>query len=263
MNILIIGDVFGKPGRDFLSAHLRAIQNKYDIDFTIANGENISNGNHVSKKDFLFLKSLNIDVVTSGNHIFQKKETLEFINEYPTLLRPLNMYSNLPGKGYIVVNKKNKNILIVNLMGKVFMPHVNNFYEPFKKLLKQFKNLKIDISIVDFHGEATAEKRAFASCYDGKLTCVFGTHTHVQTADNQILEKGSAFISDVGMTGSYNSIIGADFKAVIYKEKTNLRAHFKPSKNKAQFNACVLNVDDKTNKAISLERIYIVPIKNN
>ena len=262
MNFLLIGDIFAKPGRKFLEENLAKIQKQYQVDFTIANGENITHGNHISKNHFLFLKSLNVDVVTSGNHIFDHKSTLEFINQYPTLLRPLNMYHNLPGKGYVVVTKNNKKILVTNIIGKAFMPHANNFYRPFTKLLKQFKNQKIDIHIVDFHGEATAEKKAFAYNFDGQVTCVFGTHTHVQTADNQILAGGSAYITDLGMTGSYHSIIGANPKEVIYKEKTNLRTRFVPSNKKAQFNACLLQVDEITNKAVALTRIYLVPKEN-
>lgn len=254
MKFLLIGDIYGKLGREYLSNHLQKIVLENNIDVIIANGENISHGSSITEKHYNFLKNLGIDVITTGNHIFHKNEVINYIDNKKDLLRPINMNSFLPGNGFYLFKKNNKKIMVTNIMGKSFMDHVNNPYESFDKVLN--KNL-FDIHIVDFHAEATAEKRAFALNYDGKITCLFGTHTHVQTADNRILPNGTAFISDVGMTGPYDSVVGADPKAIIEREKTGLRIPFKPvTTGIQQFCGAVLEVDDKTNKAIKLERIF-------
>ncbi len=256
MKFLLIGDIFGEPGRKCLEQKLKNIILEYDIDFVIANGENISHGSSIIKKHYDFLKKINVNVITSGNHIFRKPEVEKYIDNVPDLLRPINMNSYCPGKGTILVKHNNKKIRITNIMGKSFMDHVNNPFEIFDEVLKYDKS---DIHIVDMHAETTAEKKAFAWNYDGKITCLVGTHTHVQTSDSRILPKGTAFISDLGMTGVYDSILGASPEEVIKKEKTGLRSIFKPAIGEAQFSGAILLVDDKTNKAVSLESIFIVP----
>ncbi|AUB31924.1 TIGR00282 family metallophosphoesterase [Spiroplasma floricola] len=253
MNFLIIGDVYSKSGRDILEKHLKSIVKKNSIDFIVVNGENISHGKGINKNHYDFLKKLGVDVITTGNHVFKVKETLEYINEVNDLLRPANMNSYNLGIGTNQYNWKNKKIRITNLMGKSFMEHVNNPYEIMDKIIE---NDDSDIHIVDFHAETSAEKIAFAWNYDGIITALVGTHTHVQTADERILPKGTAFITDLGMTGPINSIIGANPEEVIHKEKTGLPVKFKPSENQGLLCGVILSINDK-NKAISIERLQI------
>lgn len=257
MNILLIGDIYGETGREMLKKHLNSIKEKYNIELTIVNGENVTHGKSILKHHYEQLKALGVDVITSGNHIFKRSDVLNYINKTPDLLKPLNMSHHTPGNGSIVVNRRNKKIRVTNIMGRTFMDiMVNNPYDAIDQLLKDDES---DIHIVDMHAEATAEKIAFAWNYDGKLTCLVGTHTHVQTADNRILPKGTAFISDLGMTGPHYSIIGASAEEVIWKEKTGLLSKFTPAKGEGQLSGAVLKIDDKTNKAIELERILIYP----
>ncbi|QGS52208.1 TIGR00282 family metallophosphoesterase [Spiroplasma tabanidicola] len=253
MNILIIGDIYSKSGRDVLKKHLNNIVAKNNIDFVVANAENISHGKGINKNHYNFLKQLKVDVITSGNHIFKVKETQEFIIETNDLLRPLNMYESLPGKGTVLFEKNGFKIRITNLLGTTFMDHANS---PFEVLDKLLENDNSDIHIVDFHAEASAEKIAFAWNYDGKISALVGTHTHVQTADERILPKGTAFITDIGMTGPINSIIGANPDEVIYKEKTGLPTKFIPSENAGKLQAVIIRFENK--KAKSIERIQVI-----
>ncbi|ASP27972.1 putative metallophosphatase [Spiroplasma corruscae] len=251
MNILFIGDVFSSSGREIINLKLKDLVKKYKVDFIIANGENISHGKGINNNHYNFLKEQGINVITSGNHIFRQKDTCNFINEVDDLLRPHNMSSYLPGKGSYLYNCNNKKIRVTNLMGRMFMDPVNNPYESLDSILE---NDNSDIHIVDFHAEATAEKAAFAFNYDGKITALLGTHTHVQTADEQILEKGTAFITDVGMTGPLNSIIGVNPDEVILKEKTGLQAKFIPSSNSGQLCGVLLKISSN-NKVEEIIRI--------
>ncbi|WP_342258906.1 TIGR00282 family metallophosphoesterase [Spiroplasma endosymbiont of Dioctria linearis] len=253
MNFLVVGDVYSKSGRDVLEKHLSSIVQKNKIDFIIVNGENISHGKGINKNHYDFLKKLKVNVITSGNHIFKVKETFDFINNVDDLLRPANMNSFNLGVGTNQYNFRNLKIRVTNMMGKSFMEHVNNPYEIMDKIIK---NNTADIHIVDFHAEASAEKLAFAWNYDGILTAVIGTHTHVQTADERLLPKGTAFITDVGMTGPINSIIGANPEEVIFKEKTGLPSKFTPSENPGLLCAVIIKLDSK-NKAKSIERIQL------
>ncbi|WP_339020543.1 TIGR00282 family metallophosphoesterase [Spiroplasma endosymbiont of Atherix ibis] len=253
MNFLIIGDVYSKSGRDILEKHLKSIVKKNNINFIVVNGENISHGKGINKNHYEFLKKLGVDVITTGNHVFKIRETLEYINEVNDLLRPANMNSFNLGVGTNQYSWKNKKIRITNLTGKSFMEHVNNPYEVMNKIIEKDNS---DIHIVDFHAETSAEKIAFAWNYDGIITALVGTHTHVQTADERILPKGTAFITDLGMTGPINSIIGANPEEVIYKEKTGLPVKFKPSENQGILCGVILSVNNE-NKAISIERLQI------
>ncbi|AKU79446.1 TIGR00282 family metallophosphoesterase [Spiroplasma turonicum] len=254
MNILFIGDVFSLPGREVIEKNIDSIIKSYDISFVIANGENISHGKGINKKHYEFLKNNKVNVITSGNHIFKQKETLEYIKTTNDLLRPANMHSDLPGLGTIKLSINNKSIRVTNLMGRVFMDLVDNPYVVFEKILE---NDDSDIHIVDFHAEASAEKAAFAYNYDGKISALLGTHTHVQTADEQILPLGTAFITDVGMTGPINSIIGVNPSEVINKEKTGLPTKFIPSTNDGKLCGVVLSFDDITNKVLRIKRLQV------
>ncbi|QHX36899.1 TIGR00282 family metallophosphoesterase [Spiroplasma sp. BIUS-1] len=254
MNFLIIGDIYSKSGRDVIEKNLDKVVKENNIDFIIANGENISHGKGINKNHYDFLKNKGVNVITSGNHIFKVKETFEFIEQVDDLLRPANMNSYNIGLGTNVYNFKDKKIRVTNLMGKSFMEHVNNPYEVMDKIME---NDNSDIHIVDFHAEASAEKLAFAWNYDGKITALVGTHTHVQTADERILPKGTAFITDLGMTGPINSIIGANPDEVIFKEKTGLPTKFKPSENPGILCAVVVCLDNENN-CKKIKRIQVI-----
>ncbi|EXU60458.1 TIGR00282 family metallophosphoesterase [Mycoplasma mycoides] len=255
MKVLMIGDVYAKPGREMLEKHLKNIVDQNQIDFIVVNGENTTHGKSICKKHYDFYKSLNVDVITSGNHIFKNAEVLEYIKTTNDLLKPLNMSKHTPGNGYVIVNKNKKKIAVVSLMGQSFMDTVNNPYDALDEFLKT--NTDFDILLVDFHAESTAEKIAFAFNYDGIITAFVGTHTHVMTADERLLPNKTAFISDIGMTGVIDSIIGVEVNDVIKRAKTGLPVKFNIATGKCWLNAVVIEIDDKTNKATSIKRLTI------
>ncbi|ASZ08995.1 TIGR00282 family metallophosphoesterase [Mesoplasma chauliocola] len=254
MRILMIGDIFAKPGRDAFKKHIAKLIESKKIDFVVVNGENTTHGKSISKEHYNFYKQNSVDVITSGNHIFKNPEVLQYISQTPDLLKPMNMYKT-PGNGYVIVQKNNKKICVLNLMGNNFMDPSNSVYES----MEDFLNLKLnyDILLVDFHAETTAEKIAFALNYDGIITGFVGTHTHVQTADERILPKGTAFITDLGMSGVIDSVIGIEPSDAIYKQKTGLIKRFQPANGIAKLNGVIIEINENTNKAISIERISI------
>ena len=259
MNILIIGDVYGDVGKEMISLHLNTIRKDYEIDFLIVNGENISKGKGMSFQDYNFLKEYNTDVITMGNHIWFRNDILRYIERQKEVLKPLNLSRYTPGEGTVLLKKNGLKIRVTSIIGRVFMfDFANNQFEAMDDLLKEDES---DIHIVDFHGEATSEKIGFAKNYDGALTAVYGTHTHVQTSDSRFFPKGTAFISDVGMTGPFDGIIGADHEAVLHRMKTNMPARFVQSDSEGQFNAWVLEIDEAKKKVIKHHTITINPQK--
>jgi hypothetical protein len=270
MKVLAIGDVFGKTGRQIIKNYLPELKEKYQIDFVVANVENATHGKGISKKHYEELKftkskegqekKILIDVMTSGNHIFHQEETQKFIGALPDLdlLRPLNSSPFHPGPGTIQVNIKNKKIRVTNLIGVTFMPPAENPYFILEKLLEDDDS---DIHLVDFHAEATAEKIAFAYYFDnkfpGKITAMWGTHTHVQTADERILPSHkTAFITDLGMTGPTRGIIGAQPEGIIQRTKYGLPTRILPHEDNGQFNGVIWEIDDISNEVIKIERIF-------
>ncbi|HXN54496.1 MAG TPA: TIGR00282 family metallophosphoesterase [Mycoplasmatales bacterium] len=253
IKILAIGDVFGEVGKKILVNYLSKIKIKYFVDFTIANVENSSkSGKSITEKDFHLFKSLGIDVMTSGNHIFSLEETRNYIQKYPELLRPLNSNPYHPGNGTYLTSVKGKTIRVTNLIGNAFMPTSEN---PYFALEKVFNEEESEIHIVDFHAEATAEKRALSWYFDGKLTAFYGTHTHVQTADERILPNGTAFITDIGMTGPKEGIIGAKPEAIIKRGKFGFNSKMEPNYDSGQFNGIVISIEEKGNKVLLIERL--------
>ncbi|TDT69166.1 hypothetical protein EV215_1508 [Hypnocyclicus thermotrophus] len=215
MKILIIGDIIGKPGRKILYEFLERKKEEYD--FIIVNGENSAAGFGITTKIADEFFEYGIDVITSGNHIWDKKEIYKYLDENNALLRPLNYPKSVPGSGYIIKESKNgEKIAVVNLQGRVFMPLVDSPFEVIENILNEIKK-ETDIIIVDFHAEATSEKVALGWFLDGKVKAIYGTHTHIQTADNRILSEGTAYITDIGMTGSHDSIIGMTIESVLPK----------------------------------------------
>ncbi|AXK51333.1 TIGR00282 family metallophosphoesterase [Spiroplasma alleghenense] len=254
MKILMIGDIYASKGREMIAKYLFKFKQSNNIDLVIGNGENVTHGKSISEKHFNELINNGIDVITSGNHIFKNSEVLDYIEHTPRLLKPLNINPYTPGSGSIVLECLGKKVRITNLIGRSFMEPAENPYMSFDELLKNQE--KCDIHLVDFHGEASAEKMAFAWNYDGIITALVGTHTHVQTADETILPKGTGYITDLGMTGPVNSIIGVEPEAVIHKEKTGLPTRFNPANGLGQFCGIIININDE-NQVTSLNRVFV------
>uniref|UniRef100_A0A7C5V116 TIGR00282 family metallophosphoesterase n=1 Tax=Caldicellulosiruptor owensensis TaxID=55205 RepID=A0A7C5V116_9FIRM len=253
MRFLAIGDVVGKPGRNILKNTLSKLKENYRVDVVIANCENAAGGNGLTKKVADELFSIGIDVMTMGNHVWANKEIFSFIENETRIIRPANYpEGTTPGRGYNVFEKNNIKFAIINLCGRVFMENLDC---PFRKIDEILKKIDCRIIIVDLHAEATSEKIALGFYVDGRVSCVYGTHTHVQTADEKILPNGTAYITDIGMTGPYDSVLGVDKDIVIQKFTTLLPVRFEVAKGKAQFNGIVFEVDNNTGKAVSIERI--------
>lgn len=253
----MIGDIVGRPGRTFLRMKLPSLKKQYNIDYVIANGENAAGGNGITKKIFDELLISGVDFFTMGNHIWDNKDIFNFIHEETNMVRPANYPPETPGKGYAVVNIKNDlTIGILNLSGRTFMPSLDCPFRTADFIIEKLKK-ETDIIIVDFHAETTSEKMAMGYYLDGRATVVFGTHTHVQTADERILPKGTAYITDIGMTGPYDSILGVDKDRVIKKFLTQMPVRFEIAKGPSQINAIAVNIDEKTGYAKSIERINI------
>lgn len=254
MKILAVGDIVGSAGINELKLKLKEIKEKENIDFVIVNGENSAEGMGITEKNFNDIISQEVDVVTMGNHTWGKKDIFKFIDN-PKIIRPANYPEGVVGKGYNIYKCKDKKIAVINLIGRV---DINILTEnPFlisKKIIEKIQN-QVDIIIVDFHAEATAEKIALGYYLDGKATAIFGTHTHVQTADEKILPNGTAYITDIGMTGPEHSVIGMDIKASIKRFETTLPERYKIAEGECIFNGVIFEIDDKTSKVIGIKRI--------
>ncbi len=251
MRILCIGDIIGRTGRNALKHFLPNVIKEEKIDFIVANGENAAGGFGLTKKVFKELKNLEIDVITSGNHIWDKKEVTEFIDKEETLLRPAN-YPKAPGRGYGIFKKNDKSIAVINLMGRVFMGIPLDC--PFKKFDEIYEKIKdsVDFIIVDFHGDATSEKQAFGFYVDGRADLVFGTHSHVQTSDERFLPEGTGYITDLGLSGTLESVIGMEKEEAIYKFLTGMPVKYKVAKGKLAFQGLVFDTEKKSLKRLKL-----------
>lgn len=257
MNILAIGDLVGDAGLKKLGQEIKKIKEENEIDFTIVNGENVADGMGIIKKQFDEIINLGTDVVTMGNHTWGKKDIFAFIDD-PKIIRPANYPSGVCGKGYNIYTCKDKKIAVINLIGRTDMNVLTE--NPFliaKKILKSVKEKGADIIIVDFHAEATAEKIAMSYHLDGEVAVIYGTHTHVQTADERITEKGTGYITDIGMTGPKESVIGMSIEASLKRFVTTLPEKYRVAAGETMLNGCVFKIDDQTNKVTSIKRIQI------
>ena len=253
MNILAVGDIVGQVGVKELQKKLPKIKEKYNIDFCIVNGENAADGMGLTEKLYHDILRAGADCITMGNHTWGKKEIFKFIDD-KEILRPINYPEGVCGKGIEIYTCKNKKIAVINAMGRA---EINILTEnPFLEVEKAVNMVKneVDIIALDFHAEATAEKKAMGYFLDGKITFMFGTHTHIKTADNQILENGTGYITDIGMTGPKNSVIGMDPKAALKRFLTALPEKYKIAEGEAIFNACVFEIDNN-NKVKNIIRI--------
>lgn len=255
MNIMMIGDICGRPGRYAAAQCIPLLKQEYHVDLIIANGENSAGGVGITSSVLEELLKMNIDMITTGNHIWDKKEVFNFIDQDHPLIRPANYPPGTPGKGYHILQIKDRKIGIINLAGRTFMPPMDCPFRVADQILSEIKDI-CDIIIIDFHAEATSEKLALAWYLDGKVSCIAGTHTHIQTADERILPQGTAYISDLGMVGSWNSILGMDKEPVIKKFLTGLPAKFNvAADHDAIFCAIILQIDMDSNKVNHIIRI--------
>ncbi len=255
MNILFIGDIVGSPGRGVVKQLLPGLKKEYGLDFVIANAENAAGGSGITSRVADELFDSGIDVLTSGDHIWKKREIFEFIDKDERILRPLNFPAGAPGRGAKVFKTHNNTkIAVVSIQGRVFMEALECPFrtarEEVEKLAKETK-----IIIVDMHAEATSEKVALGWYLDGKVSAILGTHTHIQTADEKILPNGTAFITDVGMTGPYDSVIGRRVEDVLERFLTAVPIRFEVAEGNVQLHGAVVEIDEKTGKANSIVRI--------
>ncbi|MGQ9845380.1 MAG: TIGR00282 family metallophosphoesterase [Caldisericia bacterium] len=253
MRILFIGDIVGKSGRRVLKETLHKIINEEKIDFVIANVENLSGGFGITLNKFEEILSFGVNAATSGNHIWDNKEYEKVFEKYQNIiLRPLNYPNGVPGKGSLIFDVKGTKILVINIQGRTFMEPIDC---PFKAVDDEIEKYNdILIKIVDFHAEATSEKKAMLHFLSGKISALIGTHTHVQTADEEILESGTAYITDVGMTGSFDSVIGIEKKAAISHFLTKLPYRFKVADEDLRLNSVVLEINEKNGKTLMIKR---------
>ncbi|MGB9715338.1 MAG: TIGR00282 family metallophosphoesterase [Thermodesulfovibrionales bacterium] len=257
MKVLFIGDIVGKVGRVTTKALLPNIVDRFKIDLVIANGENAAGGFGITEKIVTEILSYGVHIITTGNHVWDKKEFISQISKEDRTLRPLNYPPGVPGFGSIIYSLPNSiKVAVINVSGRVFMSNIDCPFrtgeEEVKKISKETR-----IIIIDFHAETTSEKIAFGYFMDGKVSAVIGTHTHVQTADEKILSGGTAYITDVGMTGPYHSVIGIEKELVINRFLTNMPVRFETAKGEGILSAVVIEIDEKTGKASAIQRLQL------
>jgi metallophosphoesterase (TIGR00282 family) len=258
MKLLFIGDIVGRPGRDLVRRHVRALAASLDADLVIANGENAAGGAGITRENMYEILGAGVDVITTGNHVWDKRETLEFIVNEPRLIRPANYPEGTPGNGSCVVTAKNGvRVGVINAMGRVFLHAID---DPFRAADREIARVKEDgaqVIFIDFHAETTSEKLAFSYYVDGRVAAVIGTHTHVQTADERILAGGTACLSDAGMTGPHDGVIGMDRDAVIARFMSGLPGRFETASGDPRLNGVLVTVDEHSASATHIERISL------
>lgn len=257
MNVLVIGDVVGSEGCNHVRKCLPSYKKLKAIDVCIINGENSSDGNGITPVSADHLLTSGADVITTGNHVYRRKEIYDFLDTDCQVIRPANFIDQNPGKGYYIIDKGNVQIAVINLMGTMFMDALDNPFYCVDKLLEidEIKNCRV--KIVDFHAETTSEKRALGFYLDGRVSAMFGTHTHVQTADEQVLPNGTGYITDAGMSGVIQSVLGVKPEIIMTKFKDYMPARFDYASGDCSMNGCIFEIDNKTGKAISVERVDI------
>ena len=255
--ILFVGDVVGRPGRDILQRGLAAIVSAHDVHCVIVNVENAAAGFGVTPEIANEILDLGVHVMTGGNHTFDKKEIIPFFSQESRLLRPANLPAGAPGAGRYVARATNGvNVGVINIMGRVFMTPID---DPFRVVLAEIEKVKKDAPVVfvDFHAEATSEKVAMGWHLDGKATVMVGTHTHVQTADDRVLPQGTAYITDVGMTGPHDGVIGVDRHAIVTKFLSGMPQRFETARENPRLNGVIVDADEKTGKALAIKRLSL------
>ena len=255
MKILFIGDIVGAPGREAIRVLLPRLKKKHGLDLSIANAENVAGGSGITPRLAEELFSFGLDMLTSGDHIWKRREVLELLDQEERILRPENYPAGAPGRGYgVIKTKKGQAVGVINLEGRVFMSSLDCPFKCAKKAIEELKK-KTRVILVDMHAEATSEKVALGWFLDGMASAVLGTHTHIQTADEKILPGGTAYITDLGMTGPYDSVIGRKVEQILARFLTQMPVRFEMAKENVQLHGVVLDIDEKTGKARSIERI--------
>ncbi len=254
--ILAIGDVVGPRACEYLAKNLWKIRRAYSLDMVIANGENSAEPNGIDKNSAISLFDSGVDVITTGNHVFRKSSVFSYLDDCDFILRPLNFPSETPGHGDTIIKINGYKILVLNVLGQSFMDTASSPFEAIDKSLLRNEG-QYDFCVLDIHAEATGEKKAIAYNFQDKISACFGTHTHVQTNDAQILENSCAYITDVGMCGARDSILGVKKEAVIYKLKTKMLSKFDFAEGEIEFNGALFEIDTKTNKAVGCQIIKI------
>jgi hypothetical protein len=255
MRLLFIGDIVGRPGRDLVQRGLAALVEEHRVDLVIANVENAAAGFGITREIGDQLLGWGVDVMTSGNHIWDRKEAIDYIGAEPRLVRPANFPATVPGNGsYLARTADGRSAGVINVMGRVFMLSLD---DPFSVVVREIDRLRerARVILVDFHAEATSEKIAMGWHLDGKVTALIGTHTHVQTADERILPKGTAYLTDVGMTGPHDSVIGVEIQAALGRFLNGMPARFETATGNPRLNAVIVEADDRTGLAIDVERL--------
>lgn len=249
ITVLFIGDIVGQAGRDVVKKLLPGLRDKFGVDFVIANGENLAGGVGITRKTAEELRAVGVDVFTSGNHVWDKREVLEFINEVDWLIRPLNYPPETPGKGFGYYTVKGIEVLVFNLVGRVFM---NGYDCPFRTSDEFLSRNRAKIIILDMHAEATSEKLSIAHYLDGRVSLVVGTHTHVQTSDARILPGGTGYITDAGMTGGLGGVIGVKKELFIKRFLTQMPVAFEPEDSEPGLEGVVAKLDEETGKCVEI-----------
>lgn len=254
MKVFVIGDIVGAASCVFVSKILADFKKKHNIDLVIANGENCADGNGILPQNANLLFNNGVDIITTGNHALRRKEIYDMLDEDIGLIRPANFHKSSPGKGYYIFDTSKFKACVINLQGRIYMRQCDN---PFDEIDAILKKTDCNIVIVDFHAEATSEKMAMGYYLDGKVSLVYGTHTHVQTADEKILPKGTGYISDVGMCGGYHSILGVNLDIAIQNVRSDIPTRFENVKESICLNGLMCTIDNKTGKTIDILRINI------
>lgn len=257
MNVLAIGDVVGSVGCEHIRSVLPSFKRHRNIDVCVINGENSSDTNGIVPASAEHLFTSGADVITTGNHIYRRREIYDYLDEGYAITRPANFNAENPGKGYYIVDKGRVKIAVINLMGIMYLDPIENPFDCVDRLLLQDDIKECKIKLVDFHAEATSEKRAMGFYLDGRVTAMFGTHTHIQTADEQVLENGTGYITDLGMSGVIQSVLGVKSQIIIDKFKNNMPARFSFETGDSSMCGCIFEIDEKTGKTISVERVDI------
>ncbi len=255
MRLLFIGDIVGRPGRELLRRGLAGLVDRHRVDLVIANVENAAAGSGITRELGDHFLEWGVDVMTTGNHVWAKREAIDYIGAEPRLLRPANFPAGVPGGGsYVARTHAGQTVGVINVMGRVFMPHLD---DPFAVVLREIDALgdRCRVIFVDFHAEATSEKIAMGWHLDGRVTAVIGTHTHVQTADERILPKGTAYLTDVGMTGPHDSIIGVEIEPALKRFLTGMPARFETATENPRLNAVLVDADEETGGARRITRL--------
>lgn len=256
MRVLFIGDIMGSPGRNAAARAMPILREKYGaFDFVVANGENSAAGFGLTEKVMKELFSIGIDVLTNGNHVWDKKEIIPFLDSEPNLLRPANHPPETPGRGVGIYEKNGKKLAVISLQGRAMMPFQLDC--PFRKAAELVGSLSVNPILIDFHAETTSEKRSLGLWLDGKISAFVGTHTHVQTADEEVLPGGTAFITDVGMTGGHGGAIGMTLDSVLPKFLYGIPSKFEVSAADVRFQAVVVDIDDETGRASNIDRVNL------